>query len=777
MTIKRKLFLLVALLLVAVAGVGTVGFFAVRMVSGKIYYLTRESSPLQVKMVNLQQGFEKVAANFTQMALTTSAAELSQIRGRTDAALSEINATAKELSRLKADVDEKVFEDIKKSYQELNRMAEERLQSMNRLAAANEQLRSGIGAVVVGETRKLVATMHNLQKDSYASVEKSKQATLKANARIRQMLVVQEKLSNATALIMQVSAVDNRFRLTPLKDKMKAELDAIAQMDLGNGGLGSQIKEFVDKTQRGYSGEGGLLAARVDILANPEDKEANDRFEEKRRDLLKQTEALGGKMAVEIDGLELVLPQENARMSRAITTVSLVGEITNASGDLATLARTIESAAKQVMLAGSPEEVAVLKTQLNTQFATAAGESNRIKKNLGSLKGQAETGTVRNLEAAFGNMQGLLLGESGVVATVLKNLATQTRSTQIFSEAKKLIEKLAQTGAEKTRSAEAGQEKAAEAVEKVAARTTTALVIAGIISIAFGIIVGGWISRSINTYLERVISGLNNSSGQVSSAAGEVSGASQQLAEGASEQAAALEQTSASLEEITSMTKQNADNAQQANMLMEESKQVVEKANNSMSQMSTSMHNISAAGEEIGKIIKTIDGIAFQTNLLALNAAVEAARAGEAGMGFAVVAEEVRNLAKRAAEAAKNTGNLIEDVIKKIAEGSGLVSGTEADFREVAGSAKKVANLVAEIAAASREQSQGMDQISNALGQMDQVVQKNAANAEETASASEELNAQAQTLQDYVDQLASLIGGKKTKGAEERPDTTRRIEA
>ncbi|HED00126.1 MAG TPA: hypothetical protein ENN18_07070 [Proteobacteria bacterium] len=776
MTIKRKLFLLVALLLVAVAGVGTVGFFAVRMVSGKIHYLTRESSPLQVKMVNLQQGFEKVAANFTQMALTTSAAELSQIRGRTDAALSEINATAKELSQLKADVDKKVFEDIKKSYQELNGMAEERLQSMNRLAAANEQLRSGI-AVVVGETQKLGAAMHNLQKDSYASVEKSKQANLKANARIKQMLVVQEKLSNANALLMQVSAVDNRFRLTPLKDKMKAELDAIAQIDLGNGGLGSQLKEFVDRLQKGYSGEGGLLAVRADMLANPQDKEAKDKFEEKRRDLLKQTEALGGKMAVEIDNLELVLPQENAKMSRAISTVGLVGEITSAGGDTATIARTIESNAKQVMLAASPEEVTGLKTQLDAQFATVAGELNRIKKNLGALKRQAETGTVRNVEAAFGNMRGVLLGESGVVATGLKNLAIQARSTQIFSEAKKLIEKLAQTSAEKTRSAEAGQEKAVEAVEKVAAMTTTALAIAGIISIAFGIIVGGWISRSINTYLERVISGLNDSSGQVSSAAGEVSGASQQLAEGASEQAAALEQTSASLEEITSMTKQNADNAQQANMLMEESKQVVEKANNSMSQMSASMRNISAAGEEIGKIIKTIDGIAFQTNLLALNAAVEAARAGEAGMGFAVVADEVRNLAQRAAEAAKNTSDLIEDVIQKIAEGSGLVSGTEADFREVATSAKKVANLVAEIAAASREQSQGMDQISNALGQMDQVVRKNAANAEETASASEELNAQAHTLQDYVDQLASLIGGKKTKEAEEKPDTARQIEA
>ena len=285
--------------------------------------------------------------------------------------------------------------------------------------------------------------------------------------------------------------------------------------------------------------------------------------------------------------------------------------------------------------------------------------------------------------------------------------------------------------------------------------TISAISIAAII---LGIGLAVFISRGIIKLLTNVSDQMSNSADQVVSASGQVSSASQSLAEGTSEQAASIEETSSSLEEMSSMTKQNAHNAGQADTLMKEADSVVAKANETMSELTTSMEDISKASEETSKIIKTIDEIAFQTNLLALNAAVEAARAGEAGAGFAVVADEVRNLAMRAADAAKNTASMIESTIKKVKDGSDLVTRTNQAFCNVSESTSKVGELVAEITAASNEQALGIDQVNTAVAEMDKVVQQNAANAEESAAAAEELGAQAVQMRSIVYKLLILVG-------------------
>jgi methyl-accepting chemotaxis protein len=267
-----------------------------------------------------------------------------------------------------------------------------------------------------------------------------------------------------------------------------------------------------------------------------------------------------------------------------------------------------------------------------------------------------------------------------------------------------------------------------------------------------------FIRRGIMKPLNTVIHGLSEGAELVASAASQVASASQSLAQGASEQAAGLEETSSSIEEMASMTRQNADNAHQANLLMMETSQVVEEANGSMSQLTGSMREISAASEETANIIKTIDEIAFQTNLLALNAAVEAARAGEAGAGFAVVSDEVRNLALRAAEAAKNTASLIEGTVKKVKDGGDIVAKTNEAFSKVTAGTQKIGGLVSEISAASQDQAQGIEQINRAVSEMDKTVQKNAASAEESASASEEIHAQAGMMKGFVSQLVGLVG-------------------
>lgn len=256
--------------------------------------------------------------------------------------------------------------------------------------------------------------------------------------------------------------------------------------------------------------------------------------------------------------------------------------------------------------------------------------------------------------------------------------------------------------------------------------------------------------RKMSDNLNDIMSHIQSAAEQVASGSKQVSISSISLSQGATEQASSVEELTASIEEIASQTRQNANSSNEAKQLAEAAKENAIHGNTQMKEMLSAMDDINMSSENISKIIKVIDDIAFQTNILALNAAVEAARAGQHGKGFAVVAEEVRNLAARSAHAAKETTEMIEGSIKKVEGGTRIANETAGALQNIVSDVAKVANLIGDIATASNEQAIGINQINQGIMQVSQVVQANSATSEESAAASEELSSQADLLKEQV---------------------------
>lgn len=298
--------------------------------------------------------------------------------------------------------------------------------------------------------------------------------------------------------------------------------------------------------------------------------------------------------------------------------------------------------------------------------------------------------------------------------------------------------------------------------DKAAASQTSSHALWKLIGSAIFLVLAGagmwFVVFDVNRRLMRSINDLDGAARQVAGAAGQVTASSQGLAQAASRQAASLQETSASSREINAVAMQNADNSGSAAQLTTRSQSQFVEVNRALTQMVEAMNGIGASSDKISRIIRVIDEIAFQTNILALNAAVEAARAGEAGLGFSVVADEVRNLAQRCAQAARDTSALIEESISTSTEGRVRVDQVTSAIAVVNTQIAEVRSLVESVSAGSVQQASGISSISGAISEMERITQESASTAEESAAAAEELNAQSRSLRDIVGRFAAMVG-------------------
>jgi methyl-accepting chemotaxis protein len=770
--------------LVVVAGIGTL---SITSIQSKLQNLTSRATPMQAKTLEVQERYERILGTMFKLGVAASADEAAKLASGIDVDLKDVDRLNGELRAL----DPAAARDPAEFRRARTQIAEAVSRKIGQAAAYRSQTDAIKG--VVQQADASIATARSgisaLEVDATRAAESGQRSSDELGATIKALLSIQTRLKDVSVLIAEADAVTNRFRLSPLRERMKAQADGIQQVG-GTKNGDTMVREartvaafLFDAFNRDA---GGLVSLRADVLSGKKEAEAG--YQNARKSMLESVADLLDKIGGAVDSLEgqiakqrQVLQASSRFRADALATIALSNEI---SVDV----KELVSGIRLLMLAATRAEVDRAHTDLKLGDKRLQANIEHLRTGLAKMAKEALS---RNAAAAAGALTSVAGAIERVAQSRLAVIESETAVGVVIQKLKTVAAEQSEAGEKQIKGITQRQAETVAAVNGEVERALFMLLAVSLVVIAASVALSIGTMRSIARPLREAVDVANavaagdltsrievtsqdeigqllqalktmnenlvNLIGDVRSNADTIAAASQQIAAGNTDlsrrtekQASSLEETAGSMEELTSTVKQNAKNAKHANQLAVGASEVAVKGGTVVGQVVGTMASINDSSKKIADIISVIDAIAFQTRILALNAAVEAARAGEQGRGFAVVAAEVRNLAQRSAAAAKEIKELISDSVEKVGHGTKLVDEAGRTMEEIVSSVKRVTDIMSEITAASQEQSTEIEQVNQAITQMDQATQQNAALVEEAAAAAESMQKQAQSLAQAV---------------------------
>ncbi len=718
MTVKSKLWGNIALTIVGISVLAGIGLFSIAKVKSSIEILTGKSTPLHLKMLELQQTVEKVSADFMRLEMTTEPAEVTRLSESITTRIKRMEALNDDIVKGGASssgVDTAVLRDIEKT---VVQVASQRLSDMSlfksEIASVNAELLKAEGSV--SAMRRQISQMGN---SALSNINSSQAANLQVNSSIKKLLTLQSRLKDINIFMADLELVKSKFKIAPLKERLKntIELTRNIEVDPGDNPAIKEVKGVATEIlNRIGAEEGGLLALRQEMLNNPEKADA-EQYATKAREVMKPLEENSKKIFNTIDTLELQIVKDRNKVVSSLGFQNAANGVMEAGSNISVDVKELNAGVRQIMLSGTEAEVGKLSGSL-------AQSQKRIEANIAAarklLLDSGQKDLARNITDVSGIIRKAGVSIRKIEATKIGVIRSNLAMQKALESAQGISREQAQKSEEQVKSIGENQQQILTGVRRAVDNATLLsyvmiAVSAAVILISFVIslriiasitrplahaklvtaeIAAGNLTRRIQTgsrdeigdicdsinnivvNLHEVLSRVSQNTAQVASASTELSCAAEQMAAGAAQvagQAAtvatASEEMAATSNEIALSCTQAAEGSKQANNAAETGADVVKETVQGMNQIAeqvrasaVTVDDLGKKSEQIGAIVNTINDIADQTNLLALNAAIEAARAGEQGRGFAVVADEVRALAQRTSSATREIGEMIKAV-------------------------------------------------------------------------------------------------------------------